>query len=108
MAEVDIQQWRLLGSGAELPSGREVTLRNEVVDSSGRYGVREYGVGLVWDQAADLADVSFFHAARTGGPGTFERTSSLHDGPRRSRRQTLATHQQHASSYVPEAGSCCG
>jgi hypothetical protein len=71
MAEVDVQQWRLLGAGAELLSGRQVTLRNEVINSSVRYGEREYGINLVWDQAADLANVSFHRAPGAGGPVTF-------------------------------------
>jgi hypothetical protein len=108
MAEVDVQQWRLLEPGAELASARKVTLRNEVVDSSLRYGEREYGINLVWDQAADLAGVSFLRAAGAGGPVASGRASSLRDRPRRSRRQTSVAHQQDTCSYVPEAGSCSG
>lgn len=44
MAEVDVQQWRLLGPGAELASARKVTLRNEVIDSSVSYGERDVRV----------------------------------------------------------------
>jgi hypothetical protein len=71
MAEVDVHQWRLFGPSSELLSGAPVTLRNADVQASVRYGERKYGINLVWDGAADLANVSLHRAGNGSGPLTF-------------------------------------
>jgi hypothetical protein len=68
MAKVDVNQWRFLGSQENLPGGQRVTLRNEVEDKSIRFGERESGINLVWDDAADLANISMHRRDEAGGP----------------------------------------
>ncbi len=78
MAEVDVHQWRFLGPQQELRNGQRVTLRNEVEDASIRYGERDEGINLVWDDAADLANVSLQRRSGAGGPLTFGEHLALH------------------------------
>jgi hypothetical protein len=58
MAEVNVHQWKFLGSGRQVMPRRAVTLRNIPNDQSIRYGEREYGINLVWDGAADLGNMT--------------------------------------------------
>ena len=67
MAKVDVNQWRFRGSQQNLLGGQRVTLRNEVEDKSIRFGERESGINLVWDDAADLANVSIHRRDEAGG-----------------------------------------
>jgi len=56
MAEVNVHQWRFLGPQQRLLGGERVTLRSEVEDKSIRHGERDFGINLVWEDAADLAN----------------------------------------------------
>lgn len=58
MAEVNVHQWKLLGSGSQVMPGRGVTMWNVPNNQSMRYGEREYGINLVWDGRADLGNVT--------------------------------------------------
>jgi hypothetical protein len=71
VADVDVRQWRLFGRGSELLNRAGVTLRNAYAEASVRYGEREHGINLVWDGAADLANVSLHRAGGANGPLTF-------------------------------------
>src|SRR3954453_11798384 len=71
MSEVNVHQWRFVGSGPELSSGQKVTLRNDVAHLSVRYGERDYGINLVWDEAVDLGNVSLHSATNPSGRITF-------------------------------------
>jgi hypothetical protein len=71
MAQVNASQWSLLGSGSGLRVGQGYTLSNSVAKQSVRYGSRKYGINLVWDDAADLANVSFHRQGSSTAPVSF-------------------------------------
>ena len=52
-----IAQWNFLGPGVELMPSARVTLRNTKENKSLRFGERENGIELVWDNATDLGNV---------------------------------------------------
>jgi hypothetical protein len=68
MAEVNVAQWQMLGTGNQVIEGSRFTLWNVVERHAVRYGEREYGINLVWDDAADLGNVSFHRRSSTTGP----------------------------------------
>jgi hypothetical protein len=71
MAKVFVHQWSFLGLGQAVMSGQGVTLRHLKIDESIRYGDRENGIDLVWDEAADLGNVSLHQQGTAAGPVTF-------------------------------------
>jgi hypothetical protein len=56
-AMTTIAQWSFTGSGAEFVPSARVTLRNTKENKSLRFGERENGIELVWDNAATLGNV---------------------------------------------------
>ena len=68
---MDVDQWELLGTPGEVMPGAGYTLRNRINDRSVRYGEREYGINLVWDRAADLANVTLVRSGADDDPVRF-------------------------------------
>jgi hypothetical protein len=68
---MDVDQWELLGTPGEVMPGTGYTLRNRITDRSVRYGEREYGINLVWDRVADLANVTLVRSGADEDPVRF-------------------------------------
>lgn len=66
-----IVQWELATSAPTLTNGVTVGLVNQHEGKSLRFGERENGIELVWDEATDLRNVSFRTQGQTGNPLTY-------------------------------------
>jgi hypothetical protein len=60
-----VTEWALTGDGGPLLAGTAITLRNTVIDRSLRFGNRENGIDLVWDEANDLGNIVLHNESGT-------------------------------------------
>jgi hypothetical protein len=63
-----VVEWALMAPGGVLMTESPITLRNTKIDRSIRFGDRENGIDLVWDDATDLENVVFHNASGSVAP----------------------------------------